>query len=121
WDHEDAITPHSRPPADDDADHMLIRTVECLDGHVGVERVCEPVFDYGSTPAEWVAVDGGRHAADASGAGQRFRLQSDLALGIQGERVRARHVLQPGDRACCALSSAGALATPQTVRAARHP
>jgi len=24
---EDAVTPHTRPPADDDADHMLIRTV----------------------------------------------------------------------------------------------
>jgi hypothetical protein len=31
-DHEDTITPHTRPPADDDADHMLVRTVECLDG-----------------------------------------------------------------------------------------
>src|SRR4029077_21271585 len=28
---EDHVTPHTRPPADDDADHMLIRTVECLD------------------------------------------------------------------------------------------
>jgi alpha,alpha-trehalase len=119
WDHEDAITPHARPPADDDADHMLIRTVECLDGHVEVELVCEPVFDYGRAPAEWVAVDGGRHAADASGAGQRFRLQSDLALGIQGERVRARHVLQPGDRAFCALSWAEELVTPQTIDEAR--
>jgi GH15 family glucan-1,4-alpha-glucosidase len=26
----DTITPHTRPPADDDADHMLVRTVECL-------------------------------------------------------------------------------------------
>ena len=119
WDHEDAITPHTRPPADDDADHMLIRTVECIDGHVEVELVCEPVFDYGRVPAEWVAVDGGRHAADASGAGQQFRLQSDLALGIQGERVRARHVLQPGDRAFCALSWAEDLVAPQTIDEAR--
>ena len=29
---EDEITPHTRPPADDDADHMLVRTVVCLDG-----------------------------------------------------------------------------------------
>ena len=29
---EDTITPHTRPPADDDADHVLVRTVECLDG-----------------------------------------------------------------------------------------
>jgi GH15 family glucan-1,4-alpha-glucosidase len=28
----DSITPHTRPPADDDADHMLVRTVECLEG-----------------------------------------------------------------------------------------
>jgi Domain of unknown function (DUF5911) len=27
-DHEDQITPHTRPPADDDADHELVRTVE---------------------------------------------------------------------------------------------
>ena len=69
WDHEDAITPHTRPPADDDADHMLVRTVECLDGRVELELVCEPVFDYGRTPATWTLADGGRHAADASGAG----------------------------------------------------
>src|SRR5256884_7946367 len=51
WDHEDEITPHTRPPADDDADHMLVRTVECLDGAVEVEVVCGPAFDYGRTPA----------------------------------------------------------------------
>jgi len=114
-DHEDEITPHTRPPADDDADHMLVRTVECLAGRVEVELVCEPVFDYGRTPAAWTIVDGGRHAADATGAGQTVRLQSDLALGIEGSRVRARHVLEPGERAYCALSWAEQLATPQDV------
>ena len=29
---EDTITPHTRPPADDDAEHLLVRTVECLEG-----------------------------------------------------------------------------------------
>ncbi|MFL5919823.1 MAG: glycoside hydrolase family 15 protein [Gaiellaceae bacterium] len=115
WDHEDAITPHTRPPADDDADHMLVRTVECVDGHVEVELVCEPVFDYGRKPAEWTTPDSSRHVADASGAGQTFRLQSDLALGIEGDRVRARHVLHVGERAYCALSWAEGLASPQNV------
>jgi alpha,alpha-trehalase len=115
WDHEDEITPHTRPPADDDGDHMLVRTVECLEGEVEVELICEPAFDYGRTPAEWTAVDGGRRAADASGAGQTIRLQSDLPLGIEGNRVRARHVLQPGDRAYCALSWAKGLVAPQDV------
>ena len=45
--HEDEVTPHTRPPADDDADHLLVRTVRCLEGTVEVELVCEPVFDYG--------------------------------------------------------------------------
>jgi GH15 family glucan-1,4-alpha-glucosidase len=113
WDHEDEITPHTRPPADDDADHMLVRTVECIEGRVEVELVCEPVFDYGRTAADWTLVDGGRSAADAAGAGQTVRLQSDLPLGIEGNRVRARHVLGPGDRAYCALSWAKGLAAPQ--------
>ena len=50
---EDVITPHTRPPADEDAEHMLVRTVTCLDGEVEVELVCEPAFDYGRTSAEW--------------------------------------------------------------------
>ena len=85
--HEDTVTPHTRPPADDDADHMLVRTVECLEGRVEIELVCEPVFDYGRAPAEWTLVDGDRHAADASGAGQTIRLRPDLPLGIEGSRV----------------------------------
>jgi GH15 family glucan-1,4-alpha-glucosidase len=116
---EDEITPHTRPPADDDADHMLVRTVRCLDGAVEVELVCEPVFDYGSTSAEWTLVDGDRHVADASGADQSIRLRTDLALGIEGNRVRARHVLSAGDECFCALSWAQGLATPGDVGEAR--
>ena len=102
---EDTITPHTRPPTDEDADHMLVRTVLCVEGHVDLDLVCEPVFDYGRTPAEWSLVEGdGRHSADATGAGQTVRLQTDMALGIEGERARARHTLQPGDQVYCALS-----------------
>jgi GH15 family glucan-1,4-alpha-glucosidase len=111
---EDDITPHTRPPADDDADHTLIRTVVCLEGAVEVELVCEPVFDYGRVPASWTLVDGDRHAADASGADQTIRLQTDMALGIEGGRVRARHVLQPGEQIFCALSWAEGLAAPNS-------
>ena len=112
-DHEDRVTPHTRPPADDDADHLLVRTVECLEGQVEVELVCEPAFDYGRVPAEWTLVEGDRHLADATGAGVSVRLRSDLPLGIEGNRVRARHVLEQGDRAFCALSWAEELATPE--------
>jgi GH15 family glucan-1,4-alpha-glucosidase len=113
--HEDTITPHTRPPADDDGEHMLVRTVECIDGRVEIELICEPAFDYGRTPAEWSLVDDTRQAADATGAGQTIRMASDLPLGVEGNRLRARHVLEPGDRAFCALSWAEGLETPKDV------
>src|SRR5262245_29269579 len=119
WDREDEITPHTRPPADDDADHMLVRTVECVEGSVEMELICEPVFDYGRAPAEWTMVDG-RHTADARGAEQTVRLQSDLPLGTEGNRVRGRHVLKEGDRGYCALSWAEGLLVPEDVEDAER-
>ena len=95
------MTPHTRPPADADAEHVLVRVVECLDGWVEVELVCEPAFDYGRVPATWSLVDEDGHAADASGAGQAFRLRTDLSLGIEGSAVRGRHRLVKGERAFC--------------------
>ncbi len=88
-DHEDEVTPHTRPPVDDDGEHMLVRTVLCLKGSVEIELTCEPVFDYGRTPAEWSLVDGDRHLADASGADQTIRLATDMSLGVEGDWVRA--------------------------------
>jgi GH15 family glucan-1,4-alpha-glucosidase len=120
-DHADEITPHTRPPADDDGDHMLVRVVECTEGEVEIELVCEPVFDYGRTPADWALVGDDLHTAEASGAGQTVRLRTDLALGIEGNRVRARHVLRPGDRAYCALTWAENFAAPEDAdEAAEH-
>ncbi len=113
--HEDEVTPHTRPPADDDGDHMLVRTVECPEGSVELELVCEPIFDYGRAPAEWALVDGSRNSADATGAGLTVRLVSDLALGIEGNHVRARHTLNAGDRAYCVLTWAEELNAPKGV------
>jgi GH15 family glucan-1,4-alpha-glucosidase len=111
---EDTVTPHTRPPVDVDADHMLVRTVECIDGNVEIELVCEPVFDYGRTPAEWsIAED--RHSAQASGAGQTLQLHTDLLLGIEANRARARHTLYEGEQLFCALSWAEGLRTPTTL------
>jgi alpha,alpha-trehalase len=110
----DEVTPHTRPPADDDGDHMLVRTVECIEGSVEIELVCEPSFDYGRAVADWTLVDESQHAADGTGGGQTIRLVSDLALGIEGNRVRGRHVLEAGERAFCALSWAEELDAPET-------
>jgi alpha,alpha-trehalase len=109
---DDEVTPHTRPPADDDADHMLVRTATCLEGRVEVELVCSPGFDYGRVWAEWTLKDGGRVEATASGAGQTLHLRSDLAMGIEGHRIRARHVLKPGETAYCVLSWANGAGVP---------
>ena len=108
----DKVTPHTRPPADDDAEHVLIRTVECLEGSVEIELVCEPAFDYGRVPAEWAMVGDDAHSADASGAGRTFRLSTDMLIGIEGGSARARHVISKGEKAYCALSWADELASP---------
>ncbi len=108
----DETTPHTRPPADDDAEHILVRTAVCLAGTVEVELVCEPAFDYGRTPAGWTLEGAEAHTADATGAGQTLRLRSDLALGAEGSAVRGRHVLSEGDRLFCSLSWAVSLDGP---------
>jgi GH15 family glucan-1,4-alpha-glucosidase len=97
---------------DEDAEHVLVRSVECIDGTAEIELICEPAFDYGRTPAEWTLVGDDLHTADASGAGQTIRLRTDMALGIEGNRVRARHTLAAGERAFCSLSWAEGLASP---------
>ena len=111
---EDAVTPHTRPPADDDADHTLVRTVVCLDGQVEVELVCEPIFDYGRDEAKWTVHDDG-HSAVATGGELSIGLNTDLSVGVEGERVRARHVVKAGERAYCSLSWAHDLAGPADV------
>ncbi len=100
----DVVTPHTRPPADDDADHTLVRVATCLSGSVEMEVVCEPVFDYGRTAATWAILDDGGHTAEASGAGATLRLTTDLRVGVEGGRARGRHVLDAGQSVYCVLS-----------------
>ena len=113
-DREDTVTVHTRPPLDVDADHMLVRTVECTEGEVEVELICGPIFDYGREPGEWT-LDADRHSADASGAGVTLRLRTDMTLGIEGTRARAQHTLRHGEQLFCALSWAEGLTAPTTV------
>ncbi len=116
----DRVTPHTRPPADFDAEHLLVRTIECLDGSVEVEVVCEPAFDYGREPAQWSLVDEEAHAADATGAGQTVRLTTDLSLGIEGSAARGRHTLAKGERVFAALSWADGFDAPTNARDAEE-
>jgi GH15 family glucan-1,4-alpha-glucosidase len=110
----DEITPHTRPPTDEDAEHLLVRVAMCLDGEIEMELTCEPAFDYGRVPAQWTVSDDG-HTADASGADVTIRLRTDMAVGTEGDRVRARHVLRQGEQIFCSLSWAEELAAPQSL------
>ncbi len=62
---------HTRPPTDYDADHLLVRVVECMQGQVQVEIVCEPMLDYGATPARWSVVERGDQGVCADGRHRR--------------------------------------------------
>ena len=108
----DIVTPHTRPPADHDAEHLLVRVAECVSGRVEMEVVCEPVFDYGRVPATWSIVDEEGHVADATGGDVTLRLHTDLRVGVEGDRVRGRHILTSGDRLFCALSWSADLSGP---------
>ena len=97
----DTVTPHTRPPADFDADHLLVRTARCMGGAVEMELLCEPVFDYGRDTATWELGDGLARTAHDDTA---VRLKSDMAVGLEGGSVRARHMLHAGERLYCSLS-----------------
>jgi GH15 family glucan-1,4-alpha-glucosidase len=112
---------HTRPPTDFDADHLLVRLIECVQGQVQVELVCEPMLDYGATPARWSAVDTGEHggyALDASDGAIAFRLFSDMRMGVEGNRVHGRHTMSEGEKRFCALSWTEGLGGPRTVEQA---
>jgi GH15 family glucan-1,4-alpha-glucosidase len=115
---EDTVTPHTRPPFDQDADHVLVRTASCIDGTVEIDLVCEPAFDYGRIPAEWTLSED-RHRAEATGGEQALQLRTDMLLGIEAGRARARRVLRAGETVYCALAWSEDALVPTTVEEAR--
>ena len=97
--------PHTRPPPDLDAERVLVRVAECLQGEVAIELSCHPVPDYGRGAVTWNVAEG-RHRAETEEADDapRLLLTTDLNLGIEFHRVEARHRLAEGERCFCALA-----------------
>jgi GH15 family glucan-1,4-alpha-glucosidase len=128
WHDNEEGSSHTRPPTDYDADHIMVRVIECMQGQVQMEMVCEPMLDYGATMAKWSVVEDERNgsgvvpALDASdgtdGAKAAFRLFSDMRMGIEGNRVHARHTLTEGEKRFCAMSWTEGLGGPRTVEQA---
>jgi GH15 family glucan-1,4-alpha-glucosidase len=107
WHHEDErSTTHRRSPTDNDADHVLLRTLRCVNGSVEMNLECSPVFDYGRRYPTWDYTSDGYHRARATAEGSELRLDltTDLRLGFEGHRARARTTLHDGETAYVALS-----------------
>jgi GH15 family glucan-1,4-alpha-glucosidase len=107
WHHDDELSEtHRRSPTDYDAEHVLLRTIRCVNGEVQVSMTCQPHFDYGRLPACWQYTDRVYHQglATAPGADVQLRLTSDMRMGFEGPRAIARTLLKEGDVRFVALS-----------------
>jgi len=120
---------HTRPPTDYDADHLLVRVIECIQGEVQVEIVCEPMLEYGATVATWSHTDMGAvdvcaidcaplTVDDVHSDSINFRLLADVRMGIEGNRVHGRHTMMEGEKRFCALSWTEGLGGPHTLEEA---
>ena len=106
WHHEDErSSSHRRSPTDYEAEHVLVRTIKCVEGSAEIHLDCEPAFDYGGLAAEWEYSGPGYHEAVASSEGMdiQLRLATDMRLGIEGPRATARKILRQDDVAFAAL------------------
>jgi len=107
WHHKTELSKtHRRAPTDYDADHVLLRTVRCVNGEVQMVLDCEPIFDYGRRPARWSYTDRAYHqgAATAEGVDVELRLTTDMRIGFEGSRATARTLMKEGETRFCALS-----------------
>jgi GH15 family glucan-1,4-alpha-glucosidase len=129
---------HTRPPTDYDADHLLVRLIECMQGEVQVEIVCEPMLNYGSSPASWTIVQSGEDGAclvdcepdaptemDATDEVvpddlTAIRLLSDIRMGIEGNRTHGRHTMSEGEKRFCAISWTEERGGPHTAEEAEE-
>jgi alpha,alpha-trehalase len=107
WHHDDERSnTHRRSPTDNDADHVLLRTMRCVNGRVEMHMECEPRVDYGRKSVEWEYAGSGygRAVATADGEDVELTMTTDLRIGFEGGRARARTTLRDGDTAFVALS-----------------
>ncbi|GAB4086750.1 glycoside hydrolase family 15 protein [Myceligenerans cantabricum] len=103
---EDRSKTHRRTPTDNDAEHILLRTVKCVSGTVDLEVMCEPRPNYARNEPSWsydnsgysnVTARLGKHNPDIS-------LTSDLRFGLEGRRAIARTRMTEGTTHFVAMS-----------------
>jgi GH15 family glucan-1,4-alpha-glucosidase len=104
WRQENDFEPHRRPPPDDEAEHVFVRLIECVQGEVDIEMICQPALDYGSTRVDWQRRGDAGTDAELTHGDMRLILTGDLGLGVDGSDARARHRMKAGEVRFSALS-----------------
>ncbi len=104
WRQENDFEPHRRPPPDDEAEHVFVRLIECVQGEVDIEMICQPALDYGSTRVDWQRRGDAGTDAELTHGDLRLILTGDLGLGVDGSDARARHRMKAGEVRFSALS-----------------
>jgi GH15 family glucan-1,4-alpha-glucosidase len=95
-----------RPPTDNQAEHVMVRTVRCLNGTVELSLECEPVGSYGQHSADWSYLGDGYGCAEARVEGYEHKLQlsTSFRIGFEGRKASARSTLHAGETAFAAFS-----------------
>jgi GH15 family glucan-1,4-alpha-glucosidase len=107
WHHEsERAYRYRRAPTDYDAEHVLLRTIRCVNGEVQLTLNCTPVFDYGQRQVQWSYRGSGYHCVTAEAVEDDLKvtLTTDLRLGIEGPQATARTLVKEGDTHYVALS-----------------
>jgi GH15 family glucan-1,4-alpha-glucosidase len=101
---------YTRVPTDYQAQSVLVRTMKCISGTAVISVDCEPVLDYGRQPLTWAYAgdDYGSVIGTAEGNDMTIALTSDLRIGFEGRRARARVAMRDGECAFVALTWSGA-------------
>jgi alpha,alpha-trehalase len=120
WRQENDFEPHRRPPPDDEAEHVLVRLIECVQGEVDIEMICQPAFDYGSTRVDWARRGEAGTDAEVTHDDLHLILTGDLAVGVDGTEARARHRMKAGEVRFSALSWGPAPRPPSSSGECQH-
>ena len=108
YDDRQRAVEYQRPPGDHEAEHVLLRTIRCVNGHVELLMNCEPAPDYARGTMSWEYETEGYGKAIARIEGESselpLRLTTDLRVGFEGKRAHVATTLHEGDERFIALS-----------------
>ena len=121
WHHDtERSHSHRRSPTDHDADHVLLRLIECVQGSAEIKLECEPAFDYGGLAVDWeyTGTGYGEAVAPLGGHGPRAAARHRPAARLRGPARAGAHHAARGRRR---VRRARLVASTGCRRATRRP